>query len=117
MSDFHHLAALAFAELGEPAEAKAHYLLAKDLDWFPLRATSQYNDMIRRQARERDLVLLDAERIIQGAAVDGIPGWDMFFDACHLRPQGHRLIAQSLCEIISTKYFSRASGSPGDGVR
>lgn len=63
MSDFHHLAALAFAGLGEPAEAKAHYLLAKDLDWFPLRATAQYNDMIRRQARERGLVLLDAERI------------------------------------------------------
>jgi hypothetical protein len=49
------------------------------------RATSDVNDTIRRVAREEGLALRDTQAAMREIARDGLVGWDLMRDHCHLR--------------------------------
>lgn len=86
--------------MSQPAEAKKHYLLAKDTDAFPHRTLSSFNERIREIAVERDVLLYDAEAAFMEASPGGIPGANLFLDQCHPNSAGHELLAEGLLAAI-----------------
>ena len=99
-ADLHFAAARTLDGLRRYDEAKAAYLRAKDLDAFPHRALSSFNDTVRRVAREQGALLFDAEEVLMRASPEGMPGWNVFMDQCHPNPTGHALLASALAEIV-----------------
>lgn len=74
------------------AEARRNYLLAKDLDYLIIRARSDWNDRIRA-VRSPLAVPVDTEKAMMVAAEDGIPGFDLFHDFCHMKVHAYMLMA------------------------
>lgn len=73
--------------------ARVEYVAAKDLDRYPIRATTAINDIIREIARQTDATRVDLEAAFQRCSEHGLPGYDLFRDHCHLTLKAHRLVA------------------------
>lgn len=82
----------------------AHALLtrAKDLDPFPWRPISVFNDVIRNMAQGENVHLIDLERILAERSEGGIPGLDLMADNIHPNPYGSAVIAATLVESLRT---------------
>ena len=66
-------------------------------------AFERYNDTIRRFADEKDIPLVDLDRIV--------PKREAFFrDALHFNSRGHALVARSVTEVIRALHTANAQG-------
>ncbi len=92
----HYTLARSYEALERWDEARAAFILARDLDGSPWRAVSAINDTLRRVAEERDVLLVDVERSFEAEAEHGLLGFNLFEDYVHPKPEGHRLIAFEL---------------------
>lgn len=90
-----HLAA------GRADAARRHLIAANDFDGRPIRANTAINRNIRDIAVAHAIRLLDAEAAFEERAPDGICGNDQFWDDCHPRLDGYRLIADRLGNHIA----------------
>ena len=89
-----------FLKLGDPASASGYFLAAADRDSQRDRAGSDLNALVREVAREKGVPLLDLERIFQEKAADRVPGDELFLDNVHPNFEGHRIIAESLLNLM-----------------
>ncbi len=90
--------------------AREHYLRARDLDTLRFRADSQINKINRDVANSlRNVALVDAEKILSGAASDGIIGSDQIYEHVHLTPQSNYLLARAMLSQIEPSLPSKAS--------
>ena len=96
---FHYLIAKSLDSLGKPSEARKHYILARDLDGFPHRSISSFNEAVREIAEKKGARFCDIEKAFADTSPDKIPGNNIFIDQCHPNKEGHRLIAEKLYEI------------------
>ncbi|HOW28334.1 MAG TPA: hypothetical protein PK876_07520 [Elusimicrobiota bacterium] len=69
------------------------------------RATKALNDMIRSISAEKGFVLFDVEKDIRAIASNGIPGWDLFFDNCHVDRNALRWEAARCLDIIDSNIW------------
>lgn len=74
-----------FARADDVANARLYLGRALARDTFATRAAPAVNDAIRRVATAEGFALRDTARTIEAAAPRGLPGWESFSDACHLR--------------------------------
>lgn len=74
-------------------EAARAFERARDEDVCPLRAPSELLESVREVARDRDLPLVDFDRVLRGAVPGGVPGAESFLDHVHPTIEGHRLLA------------------------
>jgi tetratricopeptide (TPR) repeat protein len=81
-------------------EAAAAYGEARDLDGQPARVLSDFNEILREVAREKEVPLLDAERIFEESSPHGLVGFNLVEDYVHPNLEGHRLIARELFALI-----------------
>lgn len=89
---------------GQKAAAWAAFSKARDQDYNPFRAISQFNESIRTLAggnQGRGVYLLDLERIFAGASRHAAPGFDLFLDYVHPTKPGNLLVAQNAFELIT----------------
>lgn len=96
-----------------PAEALAAFRRARDADARPSRAPTAINDAIRDVAAERRRVILaDVERAFEALSPAG-PGFDLFEDYVHPKPEGHAVIAHELWRALrdETALVARARRS------
>lgn len=94
---------------GKGGEAKIHLQRAVDEELPGLnrngdsvgrdRAPSAVNEIIRRVARSQPVHLWDLENSTQTRAWQGVPGWDVMQDHCHLRRAGFRAEAAELLQL------------------
>jgi tetratricopeptide (TPR) repeat protein len=82
-------------------KARAHFLLACDLDALRFRADTRTNETIRAAASRwasRDVHLVDAERAFaeHPATPHGVPGREWFYEHVHLTPEGNHLLAAAI---------------------
>ncbi len=84
-------------------DARAAYVRARDADGAPARATTAINDTIRRVAAQGGAILVDVEQAFVRASPHGLPGFDLFEDYVHPKPEGQRLIAFELWKTFQER--------------
>jgi tetratricopeptide (TPR) repeat protein len=87
--------------LGNDGQAKELFIRAKDLDPIPWRALSEFNDLIRQEARKPHVHLVDVSKDFENAAAYGIPGFSLVADNCHPTPAGSALIVHSILSKVA----------------
>jgi len=88
----------------DTVSALLHYVLAKDLDYNPFRAITDFNESLRKiAANDQNVILFDAEKLFQKYGRRGIPGFDLFLDYVHPTRTGNLILASELGELISRK--------------
>ena len=94
---------------GNTAEALESYLRAKDLDYNPFRAHSEFNRSLREIAsRNEHALLADAEHAYSRAAEKGSPGFDLFLDYVHPNKRGNLLLAETVFDALGGSSFARS---------
>ncbi|MBU0673298.1 MAG: hypothetical protein KJ950_01490 [Proteobacteria bacterium] len=97
----HYIAGLCDYQTGRMDEARRHLMAAKDMDAFPKRALTSFNERVREISRQRGLPLFDAEKVFRDASKYGLPGKNLFIDDCHPVLAGHRLFAEGLLPLAA----------------
>jgi tetratricopeptide (TPR) repeat protein len=100
--------ARSYENMNDTVTALRYYIKAKDLDYNPFRAISDFNNTLRRIANKNpEVVLLDMERLIKSYSHKGIPGFDLFLDYVHPTKEGNLVIAfETARKIIDSNLFS-----------
>lgn len=89
--------------LGRDAEARQHFVLARDDDALRFRADSRINEIIRQAAsgRERDGILfVDAQEALARQSPHGLPGGEWLYEHVHLNFDGNYRLARCLADEI-----------------
>lgn len=99
-AEAHFVLGRCFDAVGRPADARAAFTRARDLDTQPARASTELNDILREVAADEGAVLLDLDAAFADASPDGLVGFNLLEDYVHPKPEGHRLIARELWHVI-----------------
>jgi tetratricopeptide (TPR) repeat protein len=95
--------------LGDYANAKQHYLRARDLDTLRFRADSKINDINRSVASSSSgAELVDADAIFSKESPNGIIGSELIYEHVHMTPLGNYLLARAMFLQIASKLPSQA---------
>jgi hypothetical protein len=95
------------------AEARDHYIMAKDLDGFPVRCPSDFARVYHEVAALHDCILIDAPDLLRGRSAHGILDDSLFHDAHHPSFGSHLAIAQAIMDQLRSR---RALGMGADGT-
>ena len=68
---------------GKREEAYGHYVAARDLDGFPMRCPSAFQQVYREVASRHDCILIDTQSYFHAIARDGVLDYELFQDAMH----------------------------------
>jgi tetratricopeptide (TPR) repeat protein len=100
----HYLTARCLAALGRHAEAKRHFIAARDYDALRFRADSRINAIIKDVAREFSdcAVIADIEDSLNSASVYGCSGDSLFLEHVHFNFRGNHLVAENLLTIVDS---------------
>ncbi|HYM12332.1 MAG TPA: tetratricopeptide repeat protein, partial [Bryobacterales bacterium] len=91
--------------LGDLAEAKRRFVLARDLDALRFRAGTRINQSIRDIAgrlSSQPVRLADAEVALAEASRDGIAGDEFFYEHVHLKFAGNYVLARAVLRQAET---------------
>lgn len=86
---------------GKFAEALAEFIMARDLDTMPWRATSAAQVAIRRAAAEQGGVVCDLEGAFRAASPGGSIGWELMDDHVHPTLRGQALMAEQFIAALT----------------
>jgi len=92
--------------LGADDEAATRMLIdAARFDRAPRRGNQVSNDIVRELAARYDpaeLTLLDAEALFRARCPDGIIGWEVMMDVCHIHPGARATLMRDLARAVLT---------------
>jgi lysophospholipase L1-like esterase len=98
---------------GQYEKAHQAFVRARDMDRFPFRAPTYFNQIIRNLAAEEETVLLsDTEAVFAEHSPHGIIGSELITEHLHPTVYGHYLIARNMVEVLAANPASRTWG-PG----
>lgn len=97
---------------GDWAEARRHYLAAKEHDGFPIRVLDVFQDAYRDVAKRHGCILIDGPKEFRSVSPHGIVGDDFLHDAHHPTARGHATLSQAVARALRDR---RAFGWPTDG--
>ena len=90
--------------LNDSVTALKNYSIARDLDYNPFRAISDFNQIVKKIAvQHQDAYLFDADSLFKANSIRGIPGFDLFLDYVHPTRFGNILLAVNLGKYIRQK--------------
>lgn len=92
----------AYEVQGRWDDARAAFTRARDVDAQPVRSISVLIDTIRKVAAEKDVPLVDIDRVFEQKAPHGLVGFNLVEDYVHPNKEGHRVIAQELWARFNT---------------
>jgi hypothetical protein len=97
---------------GDWDEARRHYRLARDLDGFPIRCPSPFQDIYRAVAEEHGAILIDGPAIVPKVSPHRLLDDHGFHDAHHPSLLGQIALAQAILDQLHAR---KAFGWP-EGV-
>jgi tetratricopeptide (TPR) repeat protein len=105
-ADAHFCLARSLLKTGDFAQAREHFVLARDLDALRFRADSRINQTIRDVAAEQaagGVWLVDFENALEAKerSLGLLPGNECFYEHVHLRPEGNYLLAAAVFRQLS----------------
>jgi hypothetical protein len=87
--------------LGEDEAAVARLREAQTLDLHPNRGNDRTNALVRAAAENQpSVVLADLEALLRDASPNGLVGYELVADACHLQPGARRATLEVLVPAI-----------------
>jgi tetratricopeptide (TPR) repeat protein len=97
----HFHAGKACFALGRHAEARTHFIRARDLDSMPWRTPSLSQQAIIRAASQHGAFICDLEKAFRDASPGGAIGWELMDDHVHPTLLGQWLVALSWVEALT----------------
>jgi hypothetical protein len=88
-------------------EAYEHYVAARDLDGYPMRCPSPFQQAYREVAARHGCILIDGQSYFHAIGLHGLLDDDLFQDAMHPSLRGQIALAQA---VIAALYERRAFG-------
>ncbi len=85
---------------GDLGEARRHYILARDLDGFPVRVTTPFQDAFRDVAASSGCILIDGPEVARAASPRGIIDDHLIHDAHHPTLLGQVAIARAILAAL-----------------
>jgi tetratricopeptide (TPR) repeat protein len=102
--------------LAQDAEARKHFIIARDLDTLRFRADSRLNEIIRRTAagkESRGVRLADVEEGLAKQSPHGLTGSEFLFEHVHFKYEGNyavaRVLADEVAKLLPSKVTDRAA--------
>lgn len=89
---------------GDSIAARKQFIRARDLDEVRFRAPSEFNDIVRRLAREEGATYVPVEETFSRVAQRGIPGHDLILEHVHPNSHGYALLGR--------EFFAALQSSP-----
>jgi hypothetical protein len=108
-AETHYRLGRLLAASGAWDEATNHFVLARDLDGFPLRCPSDFQEIYRAVARRYHTVLIDGPEVLSRASPHGVLDEHLYHDAHHPGILGIVALADDLLEQLERR---RAFGWP-----
>jgi tetratricopeptide (TPR) repeat protein len=119
--DSHYLAARCLDSLGDRHSARMEYVLARDYDQLRFRTSTDFNDAIRRMEDDRDVFVLDMERVFQNHAPDSLIGNTLIMEHLHPNSSGYFVMGEAFAgemrrhQMLASAEEWRARDTIGDG--
>jgi len=89
---------------GDWQTANRHYVLARDLDAFPMRCPSDFQDAYRAAAARHDVVLVDGPAVFLRLSPHEVVDDHLLHDAQHPNLRGYLALAQDLLERLQARH-------------
>ncbi len=101
----HHRLARSLESAGSFAQADCHYVLARDHDGLPLRASTRLESMYRAVAKrhERFVVLVDGPAVLKAKSRHGILDNHLFHDNVHPNLMGQVALAEAVLAALKDR--------------
>jgi tetratricopeptide (TPR) repeat protein len=120
-ADLHFRFARCLLTMGRAADARRHFIEARDLDALPFRATTALNEAVRETAGGRQddgIHLADAERAFEmdAGVPHGIPGEESVYEHVHLTFEGNWRLARSVLPAVEAAMPDALRGAAGAPV-
>jgi hypothetical protein len=97
LAEAHYRLARRLESVGSFAEARDHYILARDRDGLPMRCTTPLEDAYRAVARRwPDVVQVDGPAVLRARSRHGILDDHLFHDNVHPTLAGHVALAEAV---------------------
>ncbi len=97
LAEAHYRLARLLESAGSFAEARDHYILARDRDGLPMRCTTTLEDVYRAVARRwLGVVLVDGPAVLRARSRHGILDDRLFHDNVHPTRAGHVALAEAV---------------------
>jgi tetratricopeptide (TPR) repeat protein len=88
---------------GRFLEAKQYYSKAKDRDPIRFRAPAAFNDIIRKLAEQKGIILVPMETYFEENSPDGLIGAHLMLDHLHPNIDGYFLMAEAFYQTLRRK--------------
>ncbi len=105
-----------YDNLGNYDTAREHYIMAKDMDKSFVRTRSQWNNIIRNITSNEYVKVIDMEHDFMKYTKDGIPGYDEFFDYCHMKLHANKKVSYEIVKHIMEDFFRENDTSRIDNL-
>jgi hypothetical protein len=112
-AETHYRLARILEQSGDWDEAYGHYVLARDLDGFPMRCLTAFQEAYRETAARHGCILVDGQAYFHAIGRRGQLDDQLFQDAMHPSLRGQIALAQGTLHAL---YARRAFGWPDDAA-
>ncbi len=100
-----------YDEMGKSDSAKMAYGEARDLDGLRFRASSEYNEIIRRLAKMPNVIIADADSAFRANSPNGIVGKELLWEHVHPNLRGYMLLSRTWFDALTKSRLFSSSRS------
>ncbi len=102
-AETHYRVGKLLEQSGQYDAAYEHYIRARDLDGFPLRLPSAFQDVYRKVAARHGCILLDAQKYFHCIGRHGLLDDELFHDGMHPSLRGQIALAQAVLQALHAR--------------
>jgi lysophospholipase L1-like esterase len=102
-AEAHYRLAQLLKEAGDRDEAYQHYVASRDLDGYPIRAPSAFQEAYRDVARRHGCILIDGQSLFHAIGTHGMLDDSLFQDAMHPSLRGYIALAQAVLQALQAR--------------
>jgi hypothetical protein len=102
-AEAHYRLAQLLRAAGDRDKAYEHYAAARDLDGYPTRAPSDFQEPYRDIARRQGCILIDGQVLFHAIGRQGMLDDSLFHDAMHPSLRGYIALSQSILQALQSR--------------
>ncbi len=110
-AETHYRVAMLLRNAGEWEESYRHFISARDLDGYPMRCPTAFQEVYREVAARHECIYIDGQSYFHAIGRNGLLDDELFQDAMHPSLRGQIALAQAVMNALRAR---RAFGWPVD---